>query len=189
MGMKTCAVCAAEVDEAARSCDRCGAGFADQLPPPPPGGWGGQQQGWGGEQQGWGGSPQGGSGWSPQGTASATDQRNLGMLSHLSAFVALVGVPSFVGPLIMWLVKREDPYVAPHAAEALNFQISILIWSIVGGLVGVVLGVVTLGIGLLILVPIAIALAIAWFVVVIMGAVAASRGEAFRYPLTIRFVR
>ena len=47
----------------------------------------------------------------------------------------------------------------------------------------------TLGIGLLLFIPIFFAVAIAWLVLVVIGAVRASRGELYRYPLTIRFIR
>jgi uncharacterized Tic20 family protein len=39
-----------------------------------------------------------------------------------------------------------------------------------------------------VLIPLAIAAAVAWFVLMIVAALRASRGERYRYPLTIRFV-
>jgi uncharacterized Tic20 family protein len=108
----------------------------------------------------------------------SNDARNWAILSHLSAFVAFLGVPSPIGPLVIWLLERDDPYVDYHAKEALNFNISFLIYGIVSAFLIILL------IGLLLL-PIVF---ITWFVLVIVGAVKAGAGEYYRYPMTIRFV-
>ena len=107
------------------------------------------------------------------------DSQNWATAAHLSAFIQFIGVPSLIGPLLVWLMKRdEDPYVADQAKEALNFNLSFLIYSVVAGLlIFVLIGVVLLPIVL-----------IAWFVLVIVAAMAASRGESYRYPLTMRLV-
>ena len=47
---------------------------------------------------------------------------------------------------------------------------------------------VTFGVGLLLIVPVAIAAAVAILIVIILATMAASRGEDYRYPLTIRFI-
>ena len=104
--------------------------------------------------------------------------RNLSTLSHLSAFVVFVGVPPVVGPLVMWLLHRDDPRVGPHAREALNFNISFLIYSVAAAIS------ILLLVGLLLL-PV---VAITWFVLTIKAAVKASAGEEYRYPFTLRLV-
>lgn len=104
--------------------------------------------------------------------------RNLATLSHLSAFVGFVGIPPLIGPLVMWLIKRDDPYVADQAKEALNFNFSFLIYTVVAAISILVL------IGLL-LVP---AVLITWFVLVIRAAVRTSAAGYYRYPFTLRFV-
>jgi uncharacterized Tic20 family protein len=112
------------------------------------------------------------------------------MAAHLSAFVAFIGVPSLVGPLVVWLLKRDnDPYIAAHSVHALNFNISVLIYTIVGSLALGIFGLMTLGIGFLLAIPVVIVAFIAWLVLVIQGGIAASRGEQFRYPLTIDFLK
>jgi uncharacterized protein len=124
------------------------------------------------------------------GSGVSSDSRNLGLLAHLSAFVTFAGVPSFVGPLVVWLWKRDqDPFVAEHAREALNFNLSVLLYAVVGAVIAVAFGFLTLGLGFLLVVPVAIALAIAFLVIVVLAGLAASRGEGYRYPVTIRFVR
>lgn len=120
----------------------------------------------------------------PPGVPS-TDSRNLAALTHLSALVGLTGVPSFLGPLAMWLWQRErDPFVAEQARQALNFNLSLLIY--VAG--GIALSIVTIGLGLLIVVPTAIVGAVAWLIVTVMAAIQAADGRPYRYPLTLQLV-
>ncbi len=107
-----------------------------------------------------------------------SDTRNWATLSHLSAFVTFAGIPSVVGPLVMWLLRRDDPYAEFHAKEALNFNISFMIYGALAALSIIVL------VGLILL-P---AVLITWFVLVIRGALRASSGEYYRYPMTMRFV-
>jgi hypothetical protein len=108
----------------------------------------------------------------------ASDSRNLAALAHLSAFITFVGIPSLIGPLVFMLAKRDDPYVAEQAKEALNFNLSFLIY----GLVAAVSMLLLIG---FILLPV---VAIAWFVLVIVATVKAANGEAYRYPYTMRLV-
>jgi hypothetical protein len=107
-----------------------------------------------------------------------SDERNLAALSHLSAFVMFLGIPPVIGPLAAWLFKRDDPYVGYHAREALNFNISFMIYGFAAAIS------ILLLIGLVLL-PI---IMVTWFVLVIVASVKASKGEYYRYPLTIRFV-
>jgi uncharacterized protein len=116
--------------------------------------------------------------------------RDVAVWTHLSALVGLIGIPSVLGPLVLWLVKREShPYVDDQGKEALNFNLSVLIYAVGLSIFGVLFFLVTLGLGLLLLVPLLLAAMGVWLVLVIVAAVRSSRGEPFRYPLTIRFVR
>ena len=109
---------------------------------------------------------------------ASAESKNWATLSHLSAFVVFLGIPSLIGPLVAWLVKRDDPYVEHHVKEALNFNISFLVYAVAAGiLILVLVGVVLL--------PIVM---VTWFVLAIKASVRGSRGEHYRYPLTIRFV-
>jgi uncharacterized protein len=126
-----------------------------------------------------------GAGRAPVGASGTDGQDTWALVAHLSALLSLVvGLP-FVGPLIVYLVKRDDPYVRRHAAEALNFNLSVTIYAVVLGTVTAILIIVLIG---LLLVPVLALGAIAWVVFVIIGSVRAGRGEEYRYPLTIRFV-
>lgn len=108
----------------------------------------------------------------------SADSRNLGMLAHLSAFVTFVGIPSMLGPLAVWLIKRDDPFVEAQAKEALNFNLSFFLYGVAAAFSIILL------VGLLAL-PVVL---VTWFVLVIVASVRASNGESYRYPLTIRFV-
>lgn len=109
-----------------------------------------------------------------------SDSKNWAMAGHLSAFTVFVGLPfPVIGPLVVWLMKRgDDDYAEWHAREALNFNISIMIYTIVSAvLILLVVGIVLLP-----------AVLISWFILVIVGAVKASSGEYYRYPMTLRFI-
>ena len=128
--------------------------------------------------------------WPQQTAPSDSERRNWAVGAHLAALVASVFTGlAVLGPLIVYLVKKDDDtFIAEHAREALNFQLTWLIGGFVGTVVAVIITVVTVGFGLIVFVPAAIAFAIAWLVFVVLAAMAASRGEYYRYPLTVRLV-
>jgi uncharacterized Tic20 family protein len=100
----------------------------------------------------------------------------LSVLVHLSWFAL-----GLIGPLVVYLISKDDPYkpmTRHHAAQALNFHLTMLI----AALVSIVLIFVIIGIFLL------IGIAIFGSVMAIIAAVAAGRREPYRYPLTISFV-
>ena len=109
------------------------------------------------------------------------DERTWGMIAHLAALAGFV-VPfgNILGPLVVWLVKREHSvFVATEAKEALNFNITLAL----GGVVCFVL--LALSIGVLF----AAVLAIFWLVMTIVAALKANEGVAYRYPFSLRLVK
>lgn len=152
----------------------------DQAPSTPPGWYpdeSGQQRYWDGEA--WTDHVQGGNPAVPQHGASMVgaptdDDRTMAALGHGLAIVA-----GFLAPLIIMLVKGDkSTFVKYHSVEALNFTITLMI----GYVVASVLIVVLIGI---ILIP------LIWIVSVvfhIMAAMAANRGEYYRYPFNIRLI-
>ena len=66
-----------------------------------------------------------------------------------------------------------------NAKEALNFNISFLLYGIISALL------IVLAIGILLLVTVGIA----WLVLVIVAGVRASSGEAYVYPFTLRLIK
>jgi uncharacterized Tic20 family protein len=109
------------------------------------------------------------------------DARTWGMLCHLSALSFLIGIPfgSVLGPLIVWLIKRNDhPFIDAQGKEALNFQLSTWIYLAVAFfscffMIGFVL------------VPIILLLKI---ILAVIAAISASDGKSYHYPLSIRFI-
>jgi len=107
-------------------------------------------------------------------SAPNKDECNLAMLSHLLGIFT-----GFLGCLVIWLVKKdESAFVAQQAKEALNFQITLMI----GGLIAAALTIILIG---ALLFPVLYILNILFS---ILGAIAASKGQSYRYPLAIRLV-
>lgn len=109
------------------------------------------------------------------------DERKWGMYSHLAAFGGLL-IPfgNVVGPLIIWLLKRDEyPFVEQEAKESLNFQITVSIAAIVAGLLSVIL------IGI----PLLIAILIFDLVFVIKAILETDKGHSYRYPFNLRLIK
>ena len=118
---------------------------------------------------------------SPTPPAVTGEDRLWGALAHFSALAMYVtGVGHIVGPMIIWLWKRDtNAFVANEAKEAMNFNISITIYMAVAA----VLVLALIGIPLLILIH-------AFQVIcIIIGGLKGSDGIAFRYPLNLRLVK
>jgi uncharacterized protein len=118
--------------------------------------------------------------------AAASDPRQWAMVAHLSALAGLVIGFNFLGPLLVYLIKKDDdPFIEDQSKEALNFNLSVFLYLVVAGIVTFILTLIIIG---LLLIPVIGAGIIAWIVLVIVAATRANNGEAYRYPLTIRFV-
>lgn len=119
-----------------------------------------------------------------------SDQQMWRVLAHASALIQFVGIPSFVGPLIVWLLRREDPVVAPHAREALNYQLSLIIYFTVATVVAILAAITIVGLVLtFILILFAVVLLVAEIVFAILASLAASRGELYRYPMNLNLIK
>ncbi len=107
------------------------------------------------------------------------------MIAHLSAFAMYFsGIGHLVGPLIVWLLKRDgSSFVDNQGKESLNFQISFSIYVIAAIVLCFTI------IGLVVGVPMLWALPVFHIVCMIIAAIKAKEGVAFRYPLTIRFIK
>jgi uncharacterized Tic20 family protein len=107
----------------------------------------------------------------------SSDDRILGVLSHLLAIVPGIGI---FGPLVIYLLRRnESSFVAANAKESLNFQITIIIACIISFiLVVVVIGAILLWV-----------LGILNVVLVIVATVKASENKIYRYPFNLRLIK
>ena len=130
---------------------------------------------------------------------STKNDNNTAFLLHLSAFFGyMVPFGAIVGPLVIWEInKGKSDFVDANGKEAINFNLSYLLYTFLLGLSIVpfairmilsefhhidLFGIVSLAsiIGLLV---------IAKFVLIIFAAVKANQGEVYHYPLTIKFIR
>jgi len=101
---------------------------------------------------------------------------------HLSQFATFIlPLIGLLAPMIMWIMKREDPYIDAHGKVIFNWLLSITIYTSVL----LVLAVFTLG---LTFIPIVI-LGLLSIIFVILGAKNAKEGIIKDYPLAIRFMK
>lgn len=102
------------------------------------------------------------------------DARNMAMLCHL------LGMVGFFAPLVIWLNEKDKhKFVNEHGQAAMNYQISIVIYYLASWILCFII------VGFFML----IALVIMHIIFVIMGAVKASKGKPWRYPIAIRFIK
>jgi uncharacterized protein len=109
------------------------------------------------------------------------DERTLAMLCHLLALCGYV-VPfgNIIGPLVLWMMKKDElPLVDDQGKESLNFQITMTIVAVVCALT------LCIGVGVVLL-PI---VAVVEIVFIIIAAMKANGGEAYRYPFCLRLIK
>jgi len=104
------------------------------------------------------------------------------VLTHLSQLLDLVtGMGGLIVPLIIWLTQKDKVLgMDMHGKMILNFQISIMIYSIVS-----IPLIFLFGLGIILLIGIGIIA----LVFPILNAIKASNGETPSYPLSIEFIK
>jgi hypothetical protein len=107
-------------------------------------------------------------------TVPSNDDKNIVTITHLGGILF-----SFIPSLVVWLLKKDDSeYIAAQAKEALNFQITLLLAQFVAYvLIFILVGFLLLG--------------LIWvfnIVFCIIAAISSSKGEYYRYPLTLRLI-
>jgi uncharacterized Tic20 family protein len=108
---------------------------------------------------------------------SPADERLWATLIHFGGIAF-----SFWSALIGYLVlKDRGPFVLAHATTSLNFQVSLILYSLAIGF----LSIITFGFASLLFVPLGV---IAVIFMIIAG-LASNRGELYVYPLTFEIVK
>lgn len=103
------------------------------------------------------------------------DDATFAILGHLGSWIV-----GFLAPLLVFLLKsKESKFLRHHSIEALNFQISIMIYAVISAVLFIVL------IGFVLIA----AVGIVALIFPILASVAANKGEYYRYPLTIRLIK
>ncbi|MEO0413336.1 MAG: DUF4870 domain-containing protein [Verrucomicrobiota bacterium] len=110
----------------------------------------------------------------------AATEKNYVMASHLLGLTSLVGIPSFVGPLVIWLWKKGvSERIDYNAKESLNFQLCVFIVQIISVPLTLVFGLGALTM---------VAAYVIGIIFSIIGAIKASEGHDYRYPWSYRLV-
>ena len=107
------------------------------------------------------------------------DVNNWAMFIHLSQFCGyIVPLAGLIVPIVLWQLKKdEDPGIDLHGKIVANWIITMLIMATVFGFLS----------AFIIGIPFLLALAVAAIAFPIIGGIRANNGEAWRYPLSIRF--
>ena len=94
--------------------------------------------------------------------------------------VATGGVLGFLAPLVLMQTKgAQDPFVRANAVESLNLNLTVLVGYLASFLLlFVLIGFLTFPL-----------IGLYQLIFQILGAIAANRGETYRYPFNIRFVK
>ena len=102
---------------------------------------------------------------------TSAEARNMAMLCHI------LGAAGFFGPLVIWLSEKDKhKFVSNHGQTAINYQISLMIYAVV------------LSATVVLVFPLPV-LALVHIVLIVIGAVKAHRGQHWRYPIAIRFLK
>lgn len=149
-------------------------------------------------------------------STNINQNRTLATVLHLSVFSQFfIPLGNFIFPTLLWLSRKEDPFVDHHGRNALNFQLSIFLYSvflIAAGAVTILFFGLQLGAGepfyfgddqfmlgdfskaipfiviISILGIILLGLFILEIFTVISASISAHEGKAYKYPLTINFL-
>lgn len=112
-----------------------------------------------------------GTDFNPQYTPSS-DEKVLSLLSHILTFVAPI-----LAPLIIYLLKKdESDFVAEHAKESFNFQLTLVLICI--GLFITLIGILLLWV-----------VGIYATILVIVASIRANEGRIYKYPFSIKFIK
>jgi len=108
-------------------------------------------------------------------------ERNWAMFCHLSAFAGFFfPLGGIIGPLICWLSRKDDStWVNENGKASMNFQLSILLYLVLAAPLCIII------IGF----PIIALIVILKIICIVIASIKASKGEEFRYPLSIPFIQ
>lgn len=151
-------------------------------------------------------------------TTITENQKNTSVFIHLSTFLKyFFPFANFIAPLLIWTFNKEKAFIDDHGKQAINFQLSTLLYTILIGLLCLPLiiifasDIISLAesinlndgmfsinniqnlSGYLVLISLVIILFLALFVfeiyAVINASIHASRGQLYKYPLNIPFIK
>lgn len=111
----------------------------------------------------------------------AANENSWSMLMHLSQFLNfIIPLSGLIVPIVLWQVKKnESEFIDRNGKIITNWLISAMIYSVI----------CLVMIFFLIGIPMLAALGIISIVFPILGAIKANNGEAWSYPLSIKFFK
>ena len=151
-------------------------------------------------------------------TTITENQKNVAAFVHLSTFTKyFFPFGNFIAPLLIWTFNKEHSFVDDHGKEAINFQLSIFMYSLIVGIICLPFALIfasdfvslvdaidhTVGhvsiheiknlSGYLVVIFIAAILLFGIFVfelyAVISATMQAAKGKLYKYPLSIAFIK
>jgi uncharacterized Tic20 family protein len=151
-------------------------------------------------------------------TTPSENQKNTSAFIHISTFLKyFFPFANFIAPILIWTFNKEKPFVDENGKQAINFQLSILIYTLLIGLLCIPFFLIFATdfisliqaidhnagdfsmnniqniSGYVLLLGLAILLLFGLFVfeiyAVINASIHASRGLLYKYPLCIPFIK
>jgi len=116
-----------------------------------------------------------------------SDEKLWAMLAHLLGLLGYVSaVGQYIAPLVIFVLYRDkSKFVAFHALQSLFFQLALLAL----GTIGVIVSLLTCGLGFLVFAPLAGIVAVGALAYVIVAAIRANQGEWFEYWLVGKWAK
>lgn len=112
---------------------------------------------------------------------NSTNDKILALVAHIGF---LCGVGFIIAPLVIWLAKKDSPFVAHHAKQALVWQGANLVFGTIFTIGGFALSFATAGLGALLFIPACLLLSVLLLIPSVIAAIKASKDEEYSYPLT-----
>lgn len=112
-------------------------------------------------------------------------------ITHLSSFAGWIfPFGNIIVPFVLWLVKKnESNYIDTHGKAAVNFQLSLMLYTFLLALIIIPLTIFTLGLGLIAVILGFIPAVILIIATIISASIKATNGEYYDYPFTIEFIK
>ncbi|RXP58556.1 DUF4870 domain-containing protein [Lutibacter sp. HS1-25] len=119
------------------------------------------------------------------------NDKNYSTIIQLSTFAGFVfPFGNIIAPLILWMAKKnESSFIDAHGKSAVNFQMSLMLYSFILAILIIPITIFTLGLGLIFLIIAIIPVFILNMILIISASISASRGEYYEYPFTIEFIK
>jgi len=119
------------------------------------------------------------------------NDKNYSAITHLSGFAGWIfPFGNIIAPVVLWTAKKsESSYINNHGKAAVNFQLSLIVYSFLLALLIIPIAIFTLGLGLVAIAIGIIPAIILKFILIITASIKANNGEQYHYPFTIEFIK